>query len=448
MDITGKKISIIGAVRSGIAAAKLCKRKGGIPFVSDYSVYEANSENFDSLTEFGIEYEAGGHTDRVFDAELIVTSPGVPSDSDVLREAANRGIKIVSELEFAAMFCRGTIIGITGTNGKTTTTSLCGHVLEGCGLKTYVAGNIGLAFSELTDSVSEEEYVVLEISSFQLDYVSEFKPKFSTILNITPDHLDRYDNIFENYIAAKTRVARKQDETDYFLYNADDKNTPVKFMNSKVNKLAFSLKNKVENGVYYNGKKIVYVKNGEEFEVCSGRSLSIRGEHNLANAMAVCAIACKLGLSFDCIKQGLKTFPGVEHRMEFVREFNGAKYINDSKATNVDSVWYALRSFDKNIILILGGKDKGNDYTRIADLVKKRVKKIYAVGSSSAKVYEFFKDITETVVLGNIEECVKLSAKEAVEGDVVLLSPACASFDQFKSYEHRGQVFKGLVNKL
>jgi UDP-N-acetylmuramoylalanine--D-glutamate ligase len=448
MNIEGKKISIIGAVRSGIGAAKLAKKLGAIPFVSDSSPREKLEKSISVLEAEGINYECESHSSKVFDCDFIITSPGVPTNSAVLSTARGKGIKIISEVEFASRFCKGNIIAITGTNGKTTTTSLMSHVLNECGIKCYTAGNIGDAFSEKVLDVKENEFVTLETSSFQLDFIEEFKPKFSMILNITPDHLDRYENSFQKYIASKIGMTDNLDENDFFIYNADDMHTSETIKNNRFKKLGFSIRKEIENGVYSLNGKMFYSKNGKAEEVCAVSDLFIKGEHNVANALSVLAVVKTLDLPNKKIKHAFGSFKGVEHRIEFVRELNGVEYYNDSKATNVDSVWFALRTFDKPIYLILGGKDKGNNYDQIRELVEKNVKKIYAIGSSANKVYDYFKDIVDTEYKQSMEACVESARKEAAPGTVVLLSPACASFDMFDNYEHRGKVFKEAVNKL
>lgn len=448
MDIKGKKISIIGAVRSGIGAAKLAKKQGAIPFVSDSGSKEKLEKSLLTLDAEGIAYEYDAHSEKIFDCDLIITSPGVPTSSPALAKAAEKKIRIVSEIEFASWFCKGGIIAITGTNGKTTTTSLMNHTLNECGIKCYPAGNIGNAFSEIVLDVKENEYVALEVSSFQLDFADKFKPRFSMILNITPDHLDRYENSFEKYIASKIKIIDNQDENDTYIYNADDRYTFQTVQNSKVKKLAFSVKKEVENGTYSLNGKMFSSNQGIKEEVCTITDLFIKGEHNVANALAVLAVAKTINLSNKKIKNTFSSFKGVEHRIEFVKEINGVEYYNDSKATNVDSVWFALRSFNKPLYLILGGKDKGNNYDQIRGLIEKNVKKIYAIGSSANKVYEYFKDIVPTEYKQTIEGCVEAARKDASPGSIVLLSPACASLDMFDNYEHRGKVFKEAVNKL
>ncbi|MDH7604673.1 MAG: UDP-N-acetylmuramoyl-L-alanine--D-glutamate ligase [Melioribacter sp.] len=448
MDIKNKKISIVGAVRSGIAAALLAKKLGAIPFVSDSASKDKLQKSIEIFQSEGIDFEYGAHSERVYNCDFIITSPGVPSDSEVLSNAIKKGIKIISEIEFASWFCKGTIISITGTNGKTTTTSLMNHTLNECGLKSYSAGNIGNAFSEIVLDINENEFVSLETSSFQLDFIESFKPRFSVILNITPDHLDRYNNNFDEYIASKFKIIKNQDESDFFIYNADDSIISNKLTNIRAHKIGFSLTQQLNVGTYFNDGKLFFAWYGKHEEICKSADLFIKGEHNIANALAVLAIAKILNLPNKKIRSAFASFKGVEHRIEFVRELDGVEYYNDSKATNVDSVWYALKSFDKPIYLILGGKDKGNNYDKIRELVIQKVRKIYAIGSSANKIYDYFKDIVPTEYKQTIESCVDAARIEAEPGSVVLLSPACASFDMFDNYEHRGKVFKNAVSKL
>lgn len=448
MELAGRKITVLGAVRSGIGAARLIKRLGGIPFISDFSPKEKLAGQIEIIEAEGIEYECGIHSERAFDCAMIVTSPGVPSNSYPIVEAAKRNIKVISEVELASLFCKGKIIAITGTNGKTTTTSLCAHLLNESGLKAYSAGNIGLAFSEIADQVKENEFVALETSSFQLDHIETFKPLISMILNITPDHLDRYDESFEKYAAAKLAIARNQDNGDVIIINADDAGTPAEKIQGFAGKFSFSLAERQMNGAWLEEGKLFYAAEGKAQAVCAASDLYIKGEHNIANALAVIIAAKKLGVSNEKIAAAFRSFKGVEHRIEFVREYKGIKFYNDSKGTNVDSVWYALRSFEQPVYLILGGKDKGNDYSRIKEPVQKVVKKIYAIGSSAQKVYDYFSPFVAVELISTLEDCVIKGSTEAGPGEVVLLSPACASFDMFENFEHRGEVFKKAVMEL
>lgn len=447
MDIKGKKISIIGAADSGIAAAKLAKKMGALPFVSDSASRQSVFKWISVLENENIPYETDKHSEKVFDCDFIVTSPGVPSFTGILAEAKDKGIEIYSEFEFASWFNKGKTIAITGTNGKTTTTSLMNYTLSLSGFKTFPAGNIGTPFSDVVTEIGENDYVVLEASSFQLDFIKYFKPDFAVILNITPDHLDRYNNDFELYARSKMNILKNQTANDVLIYNSDDPNV-IDFMPAAdVNKYGYSLQKEMLKGSYVKEGNMIFSDQTRE-TVCAVSDLFIKGPHNVSNALAVLTVAKKLGIPNKKIKSAFSSFKGVEHRIEFVRELAGVEYYNDSKATNVDSVWYALNSFEKPIYLILGGKDKGNDYNKIKDLVARKVKKIYAIGSSANKVYDFFKDIVPTEYKQSLESCVLSARKEAKPGSVVLLSPACASFDMFDNYGHRGKVFKEAVNNL
>jgi UDP-N-acetylmuramoylalanine--D-glutamate ligase len=448
MEVEGKKISIVGAARSGFGAAKLIKRLGGIPFVSDLSTEEKIKDSLDQLKKENIDFEFGGHSDKLYDTALMIVSPGVPNDSEVLNNARQKGIKLVSEVEFAYHYCKGKIIAITGTNGKTTTASLCGHVFNTCGMKTHLAGNIGLAFSEIVLDVKEGEFVSLEVSSFQLDLIDNFKPAAALILNITPDHLNRYENSLQKYSESKQRIYENQDEEDFLILNKDSQPVMNYLAEHKSKSFFFSLNEEQNDGCFFSDGEVIFRINGKETFRCSRNDINIRGEHNLANAMAVICAAKVFNLNNDGIIKGLQTFESVEHRLELVREIDGVKFVNDSKATNVDSVWYALKSFDEPILLILGGQDKGNDYEQIKNLVLQKVKKIYAIGSSAEKVFSFFHHDVKVEIEKSMEDAVNKANSEAKSGDVVLLSPACASFDMFNNYEHRGKVFKEAVNKL
>lgn len=448
MDIKNKKISIIGAARSGIGAAKLAKKYGAVPFVSDSGLEDRLKSNLLVLKNSNIDYEVGQHSQSVYDCDLMVVSPGVPSDAEVIKAAKAKSIKVISELEFASWFCKGTIVGITGTNGKTTTTSLCGYLFNECGVKTYVAGNIGLAFSEIADKVKENEFVALEVSSFQLDLIENFKAKIAMILNITPDHLNRYENSIEKYAISKQAIYKNQNEDDYLILGKDSQLLTQFLKSHKSLTFWFSTKQKVDNGCWLDNEKIVFSNKGTEEVICNINEMLIKGEHNIQNAMAVIIAAKISGFQNEKILNALRTFKGVEHRLEFVREIDGIKFINDSKATNIDSVIVALRSIDNPILLILGGLDKGNDYSLIEELVIKKVKKIYAIGSSAEKVFNYFHNKVKTEIRKNLDEVVASALSEAREGDIVLLSPACASFDMFENYEHRGNVFKEIVNKI
>jgi UDP-N-acetylmuramoylalanine--D-glutamate ligase len=449
MQVRGKRFSILGAGKSGLAVARLLKTRRAKVFLSEKSKKNKFEEVARELDEIGVEYEFGDNSHRVLDADYIVLSPGVPIDAPIVKLAREKQIKILSEIEIAFDQCEAPIVAITGTNGKTTTTTLVGEIFKRAGWNTFVAGNIGIVFSEIVDQAKgDKAVVVLEVSSFQLDAIDTFRPKVSALLNITPDHLDRYKN-YEAYIQSKYRIVENQKGYDTFIYNHDDDHARNCADTVNIRTLGFSLKEELKQGAYLVGEDVV-IRIGREKEVLINRNeIGIPGPHNLMNAMAAALMARTMGVEFDAIRETLRRFKGVEHRIEFVRELNGVRYYNDSKATNVDSVYYALGSFKEPIVLILGGKDKGNDYSRIADLVKEHVKAIVTVGKGAEKIEKFFKDIKPIYSAGmSMEEAVKLAKDASLPGDIVLLSPACASFDMFDNYEHRGKVFKELVNQL
>lgn len=444
------KVSVIGAARSGLAAADLLKSKCAIVFVSDMACQEDMASAISTLNKMRIPYEFGGHSEKLFDCTLMIISPGVPSNSKVVFEAQRRGIKVVSELELASWFFNGQIIAITGSNGKTTTTTLLGEIFKTANRNHFVAGNIGTAFSEFVQTSLSDAVAILEVSSFQLDHTESFRPKVSIILNITPDHMDRYENSIEKYAGSKARVCMNQIEDDILIYNLDDPMTKKIVEGAKCKLLPFSVQKEVE-GAYLSqtdgGRKVIrFSKMADELIEVS--EIGIKGIHNVYNSMAAALAAHSMGINVGDIRSALKSFKGVEHRMEFIRELNGVEFINDSKATNVDSVWYAINAIEKPIILLLGGRDKGNDYSKLFQVVKNKVKAIIAIGESADKVYTEFRPYTEVKKATSMQDAVKEAYEISITGDVVLLSPACASFDWFKNYEHRGNVYKELIYQL
>jgi UDP-N-acetylmuramoylalanine--D-glutamate ligase len=449
-----KKVSVIGAARSGIAAAKLLQKKDVNVLLSDLNQKEKiNPLYMNEIADSSVKAEYGTHSDEVYECDLMVVSPGVPQNSEVIQKSLAKGIELISEIELASWFCRGKIVAITGTNGKTTTTTLIGEICKDAGLETYVCGNIGTAFCDVVDSISENGIAVVETSSFQLDNIKYFKPLIALILNITPDHLDRYNNHVEEYVESKNKVYENQDNNDYLVYNNDDpviKRSMKKDINSSLAPFSLSknVKNEAEQGAYLDNYDLLYFYYQGEERIVDTQKLTIKGMHNVYNSMASVISAKLLGIDKEVIQKTLENFKGVEHRLEFVREINGIKFYNDSKATNVNSVWYALQGFDEPIVLILGGRDKGNDYREIEKEVKKYVKHIVAIGESKMKVYNFFNSKVPVTVAEDIEDAVYKAASEASGKGIVLLSPACASFDMFENYEHRGREFKKIVNKL
>ncbi len=457
-ELRDKKVSVIGAARSGVGVAKLLKKAGASPFVSDTQTAAKLEKSIAVLEKERIPFETGNHTGKVFECSLMVLSPGVPSDTPVVLEAKKRGINVFSELEVASWFCRAPIVAITGSNGKTTTTTLTGRIFSDAKKKHVVAGNIGEAFSNFVLDVAETDVVVLEVSSFQLDAIGSFRPKVSVILNITRNHMDRYENSMELYAASKARIFMNQKADDVLIYNADDELSELKVKSAKCKVLSFSTTKDVTNGASLKAGVLTTVIDGKRSDIIDASQVSIKGEHNLQNAMAATLAAQVMGVSPAYIRSTLKNFKGVEHRQEFVREVNGIKYVNDSKATTVEAVARALSAFSEPIVLILGGKDKGNDYSTIAETVKKKVRAIVAVGYSAQKVVDNFSrtvrvERVDTVGdaipnLISMEKTVATASALAQRGDAVLLSPACTSFDWFADYEERGRVFKSIVNGL
>jgi UDP-N-acetylmuramoylalanine--D-glutamate ligase len=378
-----KKVSVIGAARSGVAVAQLLQSQGANVFVSDSSSAEKLQSSLSQLQSEKIEYETGEHSARVYECELMVISPGVPSNALVVLEAQKRGIKIVSELEVSSWSCRSPIVAITGSNGKTTTTTFIGRILDHAKKKHVVAGNIGTAFSSIVLELAETDVAVLEVSSFQLDHIDVFRPKISVLLNITPDHMDRYDHSMEKYATSKAKIFKNQRPDDVLIYNADDEWTNRVVSQAHCRKIGFSVKKLLTEGAYVENGKLVTSLDGMKTEIIDTNQIFIKGVHNLYNSMAAVLAGQLLGVKSESLQLTLKTFEGVEHRLEFVRELNNVRYYNDSKATNVDSVWYALQAFKEPIVLFLGGRDKGNDYSRLVALVKKHVRAIVAIGESA-----------------------------------------------------------------
>ena len=445
-EIRNSSFTILGAGRSGIAIAKLLKKTGARVLLSDSNPMEKLSYlDTDLLRNEGIEYEIGGHSEKVFDNDVFIKSPGIPPDSEVIVKALQQGKKVVSEIEAGYWFCEAPIIAITGTNGKTTTTVLTGEILKNAGIDVKVCGNVGLAFSEIIPELTKDSVVVLEVSSFQLDSIEEFKPRAAVFLNFKEDHLD-WHKTNENYLSAKMKITANQDKNDVFIYNEDDAEIVNATGDVKARKAGFGMiKGDADEGCYLEGDTIYYYNKEMNEAIINTSEIFIKGMHNVYNSMAGIIAAKEFGVSDDVIKDSLRTFKGVEHRIEFVREINGVRYYNDSKATNVESTKMALMSFDKNIILILGGYGTAN-FEDLKNLVKGRVKKIIAVGESKGIIKENFGDLVE--ISGSFEEGVKAAHNGAVAGDVVLLSPSYKSFDMFNNFEERGKEFKRIVNSL
>ena len=443
-----KKIIILGSGESGVGAALLAKQKGFDVFVSDSSSLKEPYKK--ELDEAGIQWEEGGHSmDVILAADEIVKSPGIPEKVPAMKAIREKGISVISEIELAYRYKGDSkIVAITGSNGKTTTTTLIHHICITGGLDAALVGNVGFSFARQV-AQSPKPYYIVEVSSFQLDDIKTFKPEIAVLTNITEDHLDRYDYKFENYIASKFRIIMNQDEHDYFIYSEDDEVTTQyleKFKNHS-NPLPISMRKETNGAFIKDGD--MYVRTGEDFITMSVEDFFQKGKHNQYNTMAACLAAEKLDIRKDRIKEAVQTFQSLEHRMEPVITVRGVEFINDSKSTNVNSVWYALESMVKPTVLILGGVDKGNDYSILKDLVKQNVRAIVCMGTDNSKIHEGFADAGVPIVdTASAQEAVRASFELAQKGDVVLLSPACASFDLFKNYEDRGTQFKQAVRDL
>lgn len=440
------RIVVLGGGESGFGAAYLAKKKGMEVFLSDKGEIRESYKQL--LMENGIDFEEGMHTeDKILNADWIVKSPGIPKKADIIFKANQKGIRLSSEIEFASEFTNAKIIAITGSNGKTTTTSLIYHILKNDGLNVGLGGNIGKSFAK---QVADEsfDYYVLEVSSFQLDDIQNFRPYISMLLNLSQDHLDQYNYNYEEYALAKFRIAENQENDNFFIYNKDDEMSMnlLEKLAIKAKMLPFTMKEKVSEGAYATEDKI-FVKLQEEFSM-KIKDLSLVGKHNVANSLAASIAGKILKISNESIRNSLMTFQAVEHRLEIVADIEGVKYINDSKATNVNACYFALESMKTPTVWIVGGVDKGNDYAEIEDLVKKKVKAIICLGLDNEKIIEFFRDKKEFIYdTSSMEEAVKISKSISEKGDTVLLSPCCASFDLFKNYEDRGKKFKEEVLK-
>lgn len=450
MELKNKRVLVVGLGRSGVSSAIFLQEHGAKVIVSDSKAEAQLQSEVPALLDRGISIETGRHGERTFrDQDLIVVSPGVPSDQPQLQHARTLGIPVIGEVELAFRFLRGKVLAITGSNGKTTTTSLVGEILAKSGKKTLVGGNIGTPVISLAGQSTPDTMVVLEVSSFQLESIEQFCPWIAAILNITPDHLDRH-HTFQAYVDAKARLFENQSPSDIAVLNADDP-TCVALQNKnkvKSSLLWFSRKDRVENGAFVNGGQIIFRQNGQEKPVLSRSDIQLKGEHNLENVLAAVAITMVAGCTPQQVQQAVKEFRAVEHRLELVATINGVTFYNDSKATNVDATVKALESFPANIHIILGGKDKGSDYTVLNPLLRERVKRVYLIGAATDKIASHVQNATAVVRSATLERAVRQAFEAAKPGDVVLLAPACASFDQFENYEHRGRVFKELVHSL
>ncbi len=447
MDVNGKRVLVVGLGKSGVASALFLQKRGARVSVSDAKLPEQLRQEIPMLLDAGITVETGEHGERTFrEQDLIVVSPGVPFDMPLLARARERATLVIGEVELAYRFLKGNIVAVTGSNGKTTTTTLAGDVIAAAGRDTLVGGNIGTPAISFVETASDQTWIVLEISSFQLETIESFRPKIAAVLNVTPDHLDRHYT-FENYTAAKTRIFENQTSDDFAILNADDAACVAMAAKVKSRVYCFSRLRQVERGAFVRGEDIVWTDANREQTILPVREIPLKGSHNLENVLAAVCVGMLVKAEPAAIRRAVEEFRAVEHRLEYVGTVRGVEYYNDSKATNVDATIKALESFPGRLHLILGGKDKGSDYSVLNDLIAQRVKRVYTIGAAAAKIESQIRG-AEVLHSETLEAAVKRASELASAGDVVLLAPACASFDQFDSYEHRGRVFKELVRGL
>ena len=442
------RLVILGGGESGVGTAILGKKMGYDVFVSDFGKIKDNYKEV--LNHYAIEWENETHTEnKILNADLVMKSPGIPEKAPIVKKLVEKNIPVISEIEFAAQFTKAKTIGITGSNGKTTTTMLVYHLLKSAGLNVGLGGNIGKSFAR---QVAEDnfDYYVLELSSFQLDGIVKYRPDLAIITNISPDHLDRYEYKYENYIASKFRITMNQTEEDFLIYDADDEAISewLKTNKTKAQLIPFSLEKTFKKGAFLNNNIMEVAINEEEF-VMETQYIALEGKHNIKNAMAATTVAKLLNIRKATIRESLANFQGVEHRLEKVLKIQNVQYINDSKATNVNATFYALDSMNSPTIWIVGGVDKGNDYTELMSLVHEKVKAIICLGVENKKIIEAFGNVVDVMIeVTSMNDAVRMAQRMAEKGDAVLLSPACASFDLFDDYEDRGRQFKQAVQNL
>src|ERR1700730_2789786 len=444
LDLRSRRVLVVGLARTGVATALFCAARGAKVTATDARTENAIGEALAQLRGAGVHLELGGHREKTFlEQDLVIPSPGVPGDAPLLEAARAKGVAIWSEIELADRFLKGRLIGITGTNGKTTTTSLIEHILKTAGVPTILAGNIGTPLIARVEQTNDNTITVVELSSFQLELIDTFRPDISVFLNLTPDHLDRHHTL-EAYGAAKARIFENQTESDSAVLNADDPATRP-YAPAKPQVFWFSRKQRVAQGAFVRENEIMFRQDGKDEVVLKLQDISLAGAHNIENVLAAVAAGRLTGASAAEIAVGVRSFAGVEHRLEFVAEIGGVRYYNDSKATNVDATLKALDAFSGRILIVLGGKDKGSDYTVLQKPLREKAILALLIGAASEKIEEQIAGSVAIERAGTIQRAVEIASQAARPGDVVLLAPACASFDQFQNYEHRGRVFKELV---
>ncbi len=445
LNLKGKRVLVVGLGKSGVASALFLQAQGARVAVSDAKSEEQLRGEIPALLDRGITVETGGHGERTFrQQDMIVVSPGVPVDVPQLAQARELGIPVIGEIELASSVLKGHLVAITGSNGKTTTTALTGEVISWGGYEAAVGGNIGTPAISLAPETTSDTYVVLEISSFQLETIANFRPEIAVVLNVTPDHLDRH-RTFEVYLAAKARIFENQAASDFAVLNADDPNCVRLAEGLRAQLRWFSRRREVEKGAFVRDAKVISRDDEGEHEIMPASDIPLKGAHNLENVLAAVCVGGIVRCEPGRIRTAIKQFNAVEHRLEYVASINGVEYYNDSKATNVDATIKALESFPGNIHVILGGKHKGSPYTVLNELLRERVKRVYTIGAAAEIIEQDIKGSAEVVRAGTLDVAVRKAAETAVPGDVVLLAPACASFDQFENYEQRGRMFKEVV---
>jgi UDP-N-acetylmuramoylalanine--D-glutamate ligase len=450
MDLKNKRVLVVGLGKSGLSAAMFLREQGARVTVSDARSAVALAKEIPALLEAGIMVESGGHGLLTFRRQdLIVVSPGVPMDTPEVKQVVAFGLPVIGELELASRYLQGRVVAITGSNGKTTTTTLVGKIFADAGVPTLVGGNIGLPVIDLVAKSTPATVSVLEVSSFQLETVEEFHPWIAVVLNITPDHLDRHGS-FETYAAAKARITERQGAEDFLVLNAEDKAAQMVALKTKAQIFWFSGRRPIKQGAFVHGESILFIpREGAKAEpVMPVSDIHLKGSHNVENVLAAVCAARLAKIPAESIRASVAGFAAVEHRLELVKVLNGVEFYNDSKATNVDAAMKAVASFAGGIHLILGGKDKDSDYTLMSEMLKDRVKIVYTIGSAAEKIERQLQGVVKIVPAETLQVAVAKAAKAATIGDVVLLSPACSSFDQFENYEQRGRVFRQLVNEL
>ena len=456
MELRDKKVTVLGLARSGVAAAHLLQAVGASVTVADRKEERELADAFSRLDRRALTVKVGaGYESALEGTELAVISPGVPSDLEALTQIRRRGVRVIGELELASWFLKAPILAVTGTNGKSTTVTLVGLFLGQGGKRAFVGGNLGMPLCDAAlasyqagrDATTLYDYIVAEVSSFQLETIEQFHPWVAAVLNITPDHMDRYPSL-ESYVEAKARIFKNQTTEDFALLGVDDERVAGLQNRVRAKLLSFSRAGPVSQGVYLDGHRVMAIIGSHREEVCRRDEIRLPGSHNLSNAMAAATIGLLCGCSSDAISHVLQIFPGLEHALELVRERQGVRFVNDSKGTNVDATIKALESFEEPVLLIAGGRDKGGDFQRLQEPVRQRVKRVILIGEAASRIRKALGDVGCVSQAATLRDAVEVAASEARSGDVVLLSPACASFDMFEDYQDRGRQFKELVNQL